>query len=122
MTTAASTKRRAARAGHGLCVLLLILISTAPARADDTAIGEPLPATPPPPVVVYLTPPVVVWTGGALYELEGLRPLYPARLLCATSPCAVPVGAVVSTDGLVGVTVEARRGVALPLVQRGGGS
>ena len=61
---------------------------------------------------------MAVWTGEALYELEGVRPLYPARRICAASPCAVPVGAVVSTDGLVGVTVEARRGVALPMVTR----
>lgn len=103
--------------GHGLCVLLLILLSTAPARADDTAIGEPLPATPPPPVVVYLTPPVVVFVG-SLYAIEGVRPLFAAPLLCERSPCAVQAGMVISTDGVTGVVVEARRGVALPWVGR----
>lgn len=113
-----ATNHRAAARATAAALAIFILISTAPARADDTAIGEPLPATPPPPVVVYLTPPVAVWTGGALYELEGVRPLYPGRRICAASPCAVPVGAVVSTDGVTGVVVEARRGVALPWVGR----
>jgi len=99
-------------------VLVLMLFCTAPARADDTAIGEPLPASPPPPTIIYLEPPVALWTGEALYALEGLRPLYPARRICAASPCAVPVGAVVSTDGVEGVVVEARRGVVLPWVGR----
>jgi len=75
-------------------------------------------AAPPPPTIIYLEPPVAVWTGGALYALEGVRPLFAGRLLCAASPCAVPVGMVISTDGVTGVVVEARRGVALPWVGR----
>lgn len=83
-----------------------------------TLLAALVPAAPPPPTIVYLSSPVAVWTGGALYELEGVRPLYPAPLLCAASPCAVREGMVVSTDGLTGVVVEARRGVALPWVGR----
>lgn len=75
-------------------------------------------AEPPPPTIIYLEPPVAVWTGGALYELEGVRPLFAGRLVCERSPCAVREGMVVSTDGLTGVLVEARRSVALPMVTR----
>lgn len=100
----------------GLLALLLLLVDEAGAQG---VVGPAVPATPPPPTIIYLEPPVAVWTGEALYELEGLRPLYPARRICAASPCAVPVGAVVSTDGEHGVVVEARPyTLALPSVSR----
>lgn len=74
-------------------------------------------AAPPPPTIIYLEPPVAVFVG-SLYAIEGVRPLFAAPLLCERSPCAVREGMVVSTDGLTGVVVEARRGVALPWVGR----
>lgn len=113
-----TTNHRAAASATAAAVMCLMLLLTAPARAQDTAIGEPISIPPPPPTIIYLAPPVAVWQGGALHEQTGVRPLSAAPLLCERSPCAVRAGMVVAVgpDG-EGVVVEARYSVALPLVR-----
>lgn len=67
--------------------------------ADAPAAPAVLPR---PPVVSYIGGRLLVsWSGGALHEATGLRPLWPAPLLCRASPCspAVPPGTALMVIG-----------------------
>lgn len=84
-----------------------MLLCTARAGAQDTAIGDPvsLPPRPAPPVLYYSTGGQLraSWEGGGtLHEALGVRPLFPAPLICRASPCAPavdPGAALIVADG-----------------------